>query len=48
MHLIAQGLGTPQIQEKLVTALQQSQQQSQLAPGQQRGDLFSIPALDPY
>ncbi len=37
MHLIAQGLGTPQIQER-IAAIKQSQKQSQQAPGQQKGD----------
>lgn len=39
MKLLSGGLNTPQIQERLATALQQSQQkQSQLTGGQQRGD----------
>lgn len=39
MKLLSQGLNAPQIQERLATVLQQSQQrQSQLAAGQQRGD----------
>ncbi len=37
MHLIAQGLGMPQIQER-IAAINQSQKQSQQAPGQQKGD----------
>ncbi len=37
MHLIAQGLGAPQIQERLAT-INQLQKQSQQAPGQQKGD----------
>lgn len=37
MHLIAQGLGAPQIQERLA-AINQPQKQSQQAPGQQKRD----------
>ncbi len=39
MKLLAQGLNSPQIQERLATAQKQSQQrQAQLAGGQQKGD----------
>lgn len=39
MKLLAQGLNSPQIQERLATVNQKPQQkQAQLARGQQRGD----------
>lgn len=37
MHLIAQGLSSPQIQER-IAAIDQLQKQSQQAPGPQKGD----------
>jgi len=38
MKLLAQGLNSPQIRERLANAQKQSQQQSHLPAGQQRGD----------